>query len=97
MNEYREQLIEAAERAYRQEQAREAEFRAFVCAHLGLPPGTPNQQVEAITRATDLEDLTDEHLTLLVHFGLGLPPGYSLTEDQIDMAAEALLRNGIQS
>ncbi len=39
----------------------------------------------------DARGLSDERLALHVTFASGCPPGYSLTDDQIDIAAKALL------
>jgi hypothetical protein len=91
MTEHREQLIQAAEAAYQQEQDRADKFRAYYCAHFGQAPGTVHEQCEAIIRSNDAQELTDDQLRLLVQWGAGVPPGYFLTEDQIQMAANELL------
>lgn len=87
----RTKLIEAAERTYRQQQAREVKFRAFMCSHLGLAPGTACDQAEAIIACNDPKVLTKEQLRLIVHFDAGLPPGYSLSSAQYNVAAKAIL------
>ena len=53
MNDHRERLIEAAERAYWRERVKEmsdAELEAHLCSSLGLPPGTTftDDQLEMI-------------------------------------------------
>lgn len=84
----RTQLEKAAEAAYQQEKAREADFRAWLCAHLG--PQAGSQEADIII-AADATELSDERLTLVVMFDSGCPPGYSLSGDQIEMAARAAL------
>jgi hypothetical protein len=85
----REALIAAAETAYRAGQNREANFRAYMCAHLGPEAGT--QQAEEILAANDPKQLSDEQLNLSLYFKIGLPPGYTLTEEQLDRAIEDFL------
>ena len=85
----REQMIEAAEAAYRQEREMEDRLRAFMCSHLGLTPGTPCAQAERIIRTSKAEDLSHEDLLIAVQFVLGLPPEYVFTQEQIEMAAQA--------
>ena len=46
----RESLIQAAEEAWQ----READFRAYYCAHFGLAPGSHPDDLEAITSALAL-------------------------------------------
>jgi hypothetical protein len=84
----RTQLEKAAEAAYHQEKVREAAFRAWLCAHLG--PEAGNQEADVIIGA-DARGLSDDRLALSVMFDSGCPPGYSLSSEQIEMAARALL------
>jgi hypothetical protein len=89
MNINRTKAIEAAEAAYHQEKAREANFRTYLCAHLG--PELGNQEADVIISAADATELSDDRLALVVQFDSGCPPGYSLSGDQIEMAARAAL------
>jgi hypothetical protein len=88
---FRAQLLAAAERIQAEQTARDNNFRLFCCAHLGLAPGTVCDQAESIIRNNDPKELSDEQLSLVVQFAAGLPPGYSFTEEQIEMAASALI------
>jgi hypothetical protein len=88
MNLDRTKAIEAAEAAYHQEKAREAAFRTWLSAHLG--PDAGNQEADVII-STDARGLSDERLALQVMFASGCPPGYSLSDEQIDIAARAVL------
>ena len=78
----REQLIEAAEAAYRQEREREIQFAAFLSAHLGLPNQAATELAREI-KQTRPRERSQEHLDLAVHFSLGLPAGFSFTREQI--------------
>jgi hypothetical protein len=86
----RTKLIQAAEAAYQQEKAREAEFRTWLCAHLGPQAGAQ----EALIIAKDASELSVERLALVVMFDSGCPPGYSLSAEQVEMAARAALGLG---
>jgi hypothetical protein len=88
----REQLIRAAEVAWqKQQQAREAEFTAFLGAHLGLPPSNANDLARSILNS-DVQERSDEHLELSILWMMGIPPGVKLTDDQLDLAMEAEIR-----
>jgi hypothetical protein len=67
MTDEREQLIQSAEQAYREEQESWGRFRAFMCSHLGLEAGA--QQAEVIIRGCDnLRTLPGDQLHLLTQF-----------------------------
>lgn len=89
MNIDRIKAIEAAEAAYHQEKAREANFRTYLCAHLG--PEIGNQEAEAICSSNNPRELYDGQLKLVLHFAAGIPPGFQMSEEQIDVALEAVL------
>jgi hypothetical protein len=89
----RDRLLRAATAIQAKKHAREAGVRAFACSHLGLPAGTVCEQVEAILRPHKAKDLSDAQLMLVLHYAAGIPPGFQLSEDQIDIAVEALLAN----
>jgi hypothetical protein len=91
MTEDRERLIQAAEAAHQQEKERADRFRAFMCSHLGLSPGTPCEQAERILWTNSARDLSNDDLLIAAHFEIGLPPEYSFTQEQIEMAAEVYL------
>jgi hypothetical protein len=88
MNIDRTKAIELAEAAYHEEQAGNAEFRTWLCAHLG--PEAGNREADVIIGA-DARDLSDDRLALVVMNASGCPPGYSLSDDQIEIAARAVL------
>jgi hypothetical protein len=88
---YRAKLLAAAQLIQAKRHAWEAGLRAFVCSHLGLAPGTVCDQAEAIISANNPRELSDAQLNLVVHFAAGIPPGFQLSEEQIDIALEALL------
>jgi hypothetical protein len=91
-SEYRAQLLDAARRIQAEQGEWEAAFRVFMRSHLGLAPGTVCDQAEAIiSRLNNVKELSDSQLSLVVHFDSGCPPGYLLSEEQIEMAARALL------
>jgi hypothetical protein len=81
----REQLIEAAETAWRMEQEEFAELRVWLCAHLGLSPETRHETVEALI-LTAPGEMTDGQLGIRLHHKLGLPPGVVLSEEQLAQA-----------
>jgi hypothetical protein len=89
MNIDRTKAIQLAEAAYHKEKVREANFRAWLCAHLG--PGAGNQEADVVMSAPSAAELSDERLALVVTFDSGCPPGISLTADQLDIACEHLL------
>jgi hypothetical protein len=85
MNDYRDRLLAAAERAYHEERAREARFTAFLSAHLGVQPGAASNLAADILRRNP-GDLPDDHLRLRLIFTLGLPAEYSYSDEQIELA-----------
>jgi len=85
----RTKAIETLESAQAQAQAQRAELREWLCAYLGLEAGS--QQAEAISRADDPTELSDDQLQLMVMCGAGIPPGCCLTEDQLDLVTKTLL------
>lgn len=87
----RELLIHLAESAYQQEQEWTAKFRAYMCEHHGLPPGTVCPEAEAILSATSLHLLPDDQLKQLLQCNLGIPPGVMLTDAQLEALEERIL------
>lgn len=91
-SEYRAQLLDAARRIQAEQGEWGAAFRVFMRSHLGLAPGTVCDQAEAIiSRLNNVKELSDSQLSLVVHFDSGISPGYSLSDEQIDIAARAVL------
>ena len=87
----RELLIHLAEAAWQQEQERTAKFRAYMCEHHGVPPGTVCPEAEAILATPSLRIMTDLQLKLLLQCDLGLPPGVMLTDAQLEVVEERIL------
>lgn len=87
----RSKAIELAEQAYQQEQERQAKFRAFMCARLQLAPGTIREDVEALVRADDVREISDEGLRARLYFKWGLPPDTILSEAQENFVIESRL------
>ena len=87
----RTKAIEAAERAWHQEQEEAAKFRAWMCQRHGLVPGTRCEDAEAILSGKSAQELTEEQLHAHLFFHWGLPPDRSLTEEQISMVCRRYL------